>query len=282
MRDSAAISKCFGLRQKHKIELIDDFSESAVNQTVLVSESPVLHTVDVACVALSFWFGLCHELSIEPALVARTFDLSSAYRQVGLNLEGRSVAYVRVCYPHAKRGDIFQAQVLPFGAVKSVHSFERLARAVWWLGVAGCKLMWSSVYDDYIVFSQPSLAKSSELTAGSLFKLLGWILAQEGRKCRPFNAQCEALGVLFELKDSCAGICYLTNAAARVDEISAEIHRLIEQGFVTQLEAQRLRGRMQLADSQIYGRRLGKDVLVLSETSLARENRLCSNAKLHS
>lgn len=52
--ENAPISKRFGLRQKHRIRLIDDFSESAVNQTVLVSESRVLHIVDVASEALSF------------------------------------------------------------------------------------------------------------------------------------------------------------------------------------------------------------------------------------
>lgn len=120
--------------------------------------------------------------------MAGTFDLSSTYRQVGLSLEGRNVAYVRVYDPHEKCWNIFQSQVLPFGAVKSLHSFLRLARAIWWLGVIGCKLMWSSFYDDYIVFSQRPLGKSSELTAGSLFKLLGWIFAEEGRKSRPFDA----------------------------------------------------------------------------------------------
>ena len=198
--EDAPISKRFGLRQKHKIRLIDDFSEPSVNQTVMVSESPVLHTVDVACAALAFWFSLCSELHLDSALVARTFALSSAYRQVGLNSEGRSVGYVRVYNPEKQCWAIFQAQVLPFGAVKSVHSFLRLARAVWWLGVVGCLLMWSSFYDDYIVFSPPSLARSAELTAGSLFKLLGWIFAEEGRKCKPFDLQCEALGVLFERK----------------------------------------------------------------------------------
>ena len=168
--EAAPISKRFGLRQKHKIRLIDDFSESSVNQAVTVSESPVLHTVDVACALLSFWFSRCSSLSLDPSLVARTFDLSSAYRQVGLNAEGRRVGYVRVYNPKRCCWEIFQAQVLPFGAVKSVHSFLRLARAVWWLGVVGCFLMWSSFYDDYIVFSSPLLARSSELAASSLFK----------------------------------------------------------------------------------------------------------------
>ena len=114
--------------------------------------------------------------------------------------------------------------------------------------------MWSSFYDDYIVFSQPALAGNSELTVGSLFKLLGWTFAEEGRKCKPFDVQCEALGVLFEPKESIAGTCHVTNTASRVDEVSGEIHRVIEQGFITQLEAQKLRGRMQFAESQIYGR----------------------------
>ena len=61
--EAAPILKRFGLRQKHKIRLIDDFSESSVNQTAMVSEFPVLHTVDVVCAALSFWFSLCSELS---------------------------------------------------------------------------------------------------------------------------------------------------------------------------------------------------------------------------
>ena len=83
---------------------------------------------------------------------------------------------------------VFQVQVLPFGAIKSVHSFLRLARAIWLLGTVGCHLLWSSFFDDYIVFSPPALAKSSELAAVALFKLLGWLFAEDGRKCKPLTA----------------------------------------------------------------------------------------------
>ena len=272
--EGAPISKRFGLRQKHKVRLIDDFSESSVNQAVMVTESPVLHTVDVACAALAYWFSLCSEMGTDPALVARTFDLSSAYRQVGLNHEGRSVGYVRVYNPDMQCWTLFQAQVLPFGAVKSVHSFLRLARSIWWLGVVGCRLMWSSFYDDYIVFSAPALSKSTELTAGSLFKLLGWIFAEEGRKSKPFDLQCEALGVLFDLAGSNKGICRIANTAARVEEISTEIHRLIQQGHVTQIEAQKLRGRMQFAESQIYGRTGKRCIGILKDFACRRRTNL--------
>ena len=67
-------------------------------------------------------------------------------------------------------------------------------------------IMWFSFFDDYIVLSQPELARSSELTASSLFKLLGWIFAEEGRKCLPFGQECEALGVVFNWSKSGEGV----------------------------------------------------------------------------
>jgi hypothetical protein len=167
-----------------------------------------------------------------------------------------------------------QAVVLPFGAIKSVHSFLRLARAIWWLGVKGCCLFWSSFFDDYIVFSPPSLAKSSELSAIALFKLLGWVFAEEGRKCKPFSDSCEALGVVFDLKDSGKFVRRISNTASRVEEISEEIRRLLETGFITQSEAQKLRGRMQFAESQIYGRTGKRCIASLRDFACRRHSKI--------
>lgn len=159
------------------MRLIDDFSESSVNQSVTVSETPVLHTIDVACALISKLFATAAHLGAHTELVVRTFDLSSAYRQIALNEEGRSVAYIRVFNPETGRWSLFQILVLPFGAIRSVHVFLRVARAIWWLGVVGCTIPWSSFFDDYIVFSVPALAKSTELLVAALFNLLGWIFA---------------------------------------------------------------------------------------------------------
>ena len=100
---------------------------------------------------MSHWFGCCEENEVKKDLVARTFDLASPYRQVGLNAKGRQFSYIRVFNPEENKWVVFQAQVLPFGAVRSVHSFLRLARAVWWIGTVGCKLMWSSFFGDYTI-----------------------------------------------------------------------------------------------------------------------------------
>eukprot|EP00435_Cladocopium_sp_Y103_P070794 s702_g36.t1 len=252
--EGAPISRRFGLKQKHKVRLIDDFTESSVNQAVTVFESPVLHTVDIACSLISFVFTTAKQMNMSSEMFVRTFDLSSAYRQIALSEDGRQVAFIRVFDPHSEKLVYFQVQVLPFGAVRSVHSFLRVARAIWWLGVVGCLLQWSSFFDDFIVFSSVELSRSTELTVSALFKLLGWLFAQEGRKCVPFGETCEALGVVFDLSQSKLGVCKITNTAARVEELQGEIQRILEKGWISQIEAQKLRGRMQFADSQIYGR----------------------------
>lgn len=222
---SAPISKRFGLRQRHKIRVIDDYSESAVDQAVTVYESPSLHTIDVACVAIACWFGDCGDHDKDPELQVKTFDLESAYRQVGLSARGRKVAYIRVWNPDTCSWAFFQAQVSPFGAVRSVHSFLRFARAIWWLGTTVCWLVWSSFFDDYIVMSTPSLSKNTELTASLLFKMLGWDYATEGRKCMPVSNTCEALGVVIDLSHSKHGKCLISNTESRVTELVAELER---------------------------------------------------------
>ena len=86
----APMSRRFGLRQRYKVRLTDDFSESSVNQAVTVFEAPLLHTVDIAAATLVFWLRGCKKLERAAALMVRTFDLSSAYRQVGLSPAGRA------------------------------------------------------------------------------------------------------------------------------------------------------------------------------------------------
>ena len=60
--------------------------------------------------------------------------------------------------------------------------------------------------------------------------------------------------MVFDLTQSSQFVCAVTNTASRIEEISAEVLRLLELGTITQVEAQKLRGRMQFADAQIFGR----------------------------
>ncbi len=67
----SCISRRFGLQQKHKIRLIDDYSASSVNSSVGVEETPVLHTVDVACAMITHWLVACNQLGRSCKSVAR-------------------------------------------------------------------------------------------------------------------------------------------------------------------------------------------------------------------
>eukprot|EP00435_Cladocopium_sp_Y103_P071654 s1005_g38.t1 len=236
----------FGLQQKKdKVRLIDDCSESGVNSCVTVSESPVLHTVDIDCAVLMFWFSTCQVAGINSLVSVRTFDLASAYRQVGLNEKGQEFAYLKVYDPAKQGAGFFRSLVLPFGAVRSVHSFLRLARALWWIGVVGCRLVWISFYDDFISFSKPILSGSTEKTISLLFKLLGWNFAEEGDTAEPFSDQCSALGVLFDLTLAAEGKALIRNTAARQTELCENLSKVIAEGKLQSKQAQRLRGRMQ-------------------------------------
>ena len=89
---------------------------------------------------------------VSSQLVSRTYDLKSAYRRSG------SAKRVAVYDPHSKTTKLFRLRVLPFGAVRSVHSFLRLARALWFVGTKGMHIAWTNFYDDFVVLTPPELA----------------------------------------------------------------------------------------------------------------------------
>eukprot|EP00435_Cladocopium_sp_Y103_P046836 s740_g13.t1 len=151
------ISRRFGLRQqKGKVRPIDDYIESGVNSCVATVEAPVLHTVDTAAATLMLWFDECNANNFDPKLEVRTFDLTSSYRQVALSPSGKRFAFTQVFDLVRKRVQYCQCCVLPFGVVRSVHSFLRLARAIWWLGAGRHAL--GELQKKQIIFETETLA----------------------------------------------------------------------------------------------------------------------------
>lgn len=125
------------LRQAHKVSFKNDFTEFAITQTLSVHETLVLHTVDVVCAAISYLFGCCEKTGEDASLVERTVDLSPIKRLTPDGAERRwkvpclhqSVQPYKGKLVTKGNWSIFQAQLLPFGAVKSVNAFLCLARA---------------------------------------------------------------------------------------------------------------------------------------------------------
>ena len=262
------VSRRFGLRQKTKVRLIDDYSESNVNSCVSTIESPSLHTTDVISAVIALWLKNCEASGADSSMVIRTFDLSSAYRQIALSEEGRQFSYIAVFNPESRKVQFFQALVLPFGAIRSVHSFLRCARAIWFLGVVKLKILWSSFFDDFVTLSKPELASNTQNSVQALFKLLGWLFAEEGKKAVPFATDCVALGVRFDLSDSTKGKALVCNTEARVSELCGDLEALLAKGGVSVAHARSIQGRMMFADSQIFGRAGKRCMKVLSLASL--------------
>ena len=245
----AVVSRRFGLKQSDKIRLIDDLSGSKVNLTVQTSESPKPHTTDViASMTLELLKG-----EARPVL-GKTFDLKSAYKQLGLAESALWASYVAVFNPNTRKGEIFQLLAVPFGATRAVYSFLRVAHSLWWIGCKCLNLMWSNFYDDFVTLAVESNAANVESTVDVLFRLLGWQYATEGAKCKPFDTSFAALGVCVNLRQFPDGYVEFSNTPKRVAELIESINSFLTKGSMSLVEGQRLRGRMQFSDGQLFGR----------------------------
>ena len=251
--ENAIVSRRFGLRQPGKIRLIDDLSASNVNQTVQCSESPKPQSLDfVAALLLTIL-----KSSGGAKVKGRSFDLKSAYKQLAIAESSLQFAYVTIYNPYKKKAEVYQLLATPFGATRSVYSFLRISHALWFTGVKALKIMWSVFFDDYVVFSQDYHVNNTEVTVELLFKLLGWKFATDGDKATNFDDEFSALGVRINLGAAHLGRVSFINTEKRVKELCDTIGDIINKGRLTLLESQKLRGRMQFADGQVFGR-LGK------------------------
>ena len=111
--------------------------------------------------------------------------------------------------------------------------------------------MWSNFYDDYISFALSGNSKNTENTVGLFLDLLGWQFAVDGDKATEFSHQFSALGIVVNLENFSAGF---VESSKRSDELSKAIQGFIDSGSMSLLDSQRLRGRMQFADGQLFGR----------------------------
>ena len=165
--------------QPNKVRLIDDLSASSINKTVQCSETPRPHTTDViASVAL----GLLERCYGE--VLGKTFDLKSAYRQLGIRESSLLYSYIACLDPVKRCPVLFQMLAVPFGATWAVYSFLRIARCLWWVGCKCLKLCWTDFHDDFVTFTGSHFADNTEASITLFFDLLGWQFAREGDKSK--------------------------------------------------------------------------------------------------
>ena len=247
--NGSVVSRRFGIQQGSKVRLIDDLSASHVNSCVQTNESPKPHSTDVlAALAIQLM------RSTNEPLLGRTHDLKAAYRQLAVSQSSAWCSYVCI-WDHERAAPVcFRLKALPFGACRSVYSFLRVVHSIWFIGTVGLSLPWVCYFDDFITICSGSLAHSTDATIKRLFKLLGWTLSSDGKKDLPFRRSFEALGIVVDLEESANKVVKFANTPSRVSELCGSIGDILDAGSLKQPLALRLRGRMQFADSQLFGR----------------------------
>ena len=271
---NAVISRRFALWQKSKYRCIDDFSGSLVNATCAVDETPFLHTIDIAGALLCKWMQSLQELGVASDIVGRSYDLKAAYRQLFIERSHRSFAYIAVYNPQTDRAEIFGGVALPFGSVQSVYSFLRVAHSLWFLGTTQLSLPWTFFYDDFLCFSRMGLSTNTHQAATLLFKILGWKIAEEGSKATEFSHCLHCLGVTIDLSGTLERVVRISNTTTRVAELTRDIKAILEAGSMKKSLANRLRGRMQFAENQLFGRLSRRALKAVAEHSMVGDEQL--------
>ena len=267
----STLTKRFPVKQKNKVRPMDDYKASLVNFAVTQNEGVTIHTIDHIASMTACWMKSGH-LSLEDPLVAKCWDLSDAYKQVPLSDNAFELdSYLAVYDPSSKDAKIFKQRVLPFGSIASVTAFLRVSLAIWKIGSSLLKLMWSAYFDDFLCLSRESESKHVDFCVSSIFSLLGWKVSTH--KLLPFSSICKVLGVQLDLRQSGDSLRLVSNTTERVEELVQDIDNILSAGTLPKAEGERLRGRLQFASTQVFGRKLKRLLKVLSNQNALDKSR---------
>ena len=249
--ETTPLSRRFGVAQGGKVRCVDDFTRSGINSTVETHESPRPHTLDIFAALACSVMDLPHASG---PWVARPFDLKEAYRQCGVHPDSLQHSHILVLNPADGSLNVFRMNALPFGSVKSVHAFLRIAASLWHVAVTHLKILTTNYFDDYVVMCQEAEAANVTHAFQSLLDLLGWRYAKDGKKAPPFSSTMSALGVSVDVSNLHQGSVAIANTQSRRSEMIALLDRIVQDGRLPFHDALKLRGRMQFSSAQLYGR----------------------------
>ena len=243
----STLTKRFPVKQKNKVRPLDDYKASLVNFAVAQNEGVTIHTMNHIASMIAFWMR-GGSLSAKDGLVAKCWGLSDAYKQVPLSDEAFHLdSYLAVFDPSCSSAKIFQQCVLPFGSIASVTAFLRVSLALWKVGSTLLHLLWLVYFDDFLCLARSSESKHVKFCLDSLFSILGRRISKN--KLLDSNTLCKVLGVQLDLRQSGDRLCFFTNTEERVEELVNELDGAIRTNILPRSEGEKLRGRLQFANS---------------------------------
>ena len=248
----AVVTRRFGVWQNGKCRPIDNFLEPGVNATTSACDTITVHTADCVAANIAFRMHERRRRQLPSNLVIKSWDLTKAYKNLPLHSDALSDAFLSVWNPTKKCTELFGQSVLPFGARSSVHGFCRVSLGIWIIGLVLFMLQWSVYFDDFIGVETEVLSKIYDLCVEGLFAILGWETAED--KDTSFGSVAKVLGLRIDLGAARFGRAFFTNTDSRKDELTATITGILERGFLSRKDVERLRGRLQFAENQISGK----------------------------
>ena len=261
---TASVTRRFGISQSNKTRPIDDFSESLINQTTARSETITPQGLDFICAGLVFRLGDRAALGCASKPMLKTTDLRKAYKQLGLSDDGRLDAYIAVANPALKKAELYACSVLPFGASASVGAFCRTSHALWRIAVVLLWFHWSIYCDDFFRVSEQQSAKHIDMCIASYFSVLGWEISSD--KDLNFDFFAKVLGVKICMKS--ATLFEVVNTQERCTELVDSRSEILSASSCTRKHLLSLKGRLQFAEGQIFGRRSFMRMKLIGERAL--------------
>ena len=258
-RRSANQLRRFPIVQGDKTRPIDDLSASLVNSTLGVDEKivvqPSASTISLALHIQTRCLSARRKPSQPAGMKGRTFDLKSAFKQLGIASQDLPFAKVTVWNPDKQSPAVLALKALPFGATGSVHGFSRCSLALWQIAVGLLLLPLTMFFDDYTAVTVSEDSQSVETSFLLLLKLLGWKAALHGNKAQSFSECFVSLGIAYILPRTPAGFVRVSNTDARKQEVSDTCFRALKAGTFSPAECLAFAGRLRWLDAQSFGRR---------------------------
>ena len=252
----AVVTRRFGIWQSsggsRKCRPIDNFKESLINMTTSANGNITIHGTDTIAAGIALAMSKNAEAGCLQDLLMKCYDLRKAYKNVPMHSSSFNESFLAVFDPNDGKCTIYGQYVMPFGARSSVHGFCRVSAGIWTIGVALLSAHWYSYFDDFPVVegsdSCPLLGRSLSF----LFTLLGWEVA--GDKDQDFSSLAVVLGLEYNLIESLLGTILMQNTQKRIEDVSSEIQKCLNSKFLSAKDGERLRGRLQFLDGQLFGK----------------------------
>ena len=131
-------------------------------------------SVDVVCAAVCRFMQVLSQWGVPSQIHGKTYDLKSAYRQIGIHPADLKYACVAVYDPNQKKPVVWQQLSMPFGARASVVAFVRCARALQWIANQVLHIPTTSFFDDFLLLARPQLHAGTARAFELMLDVLGW------------------------------------------------------------------------------------------------------------